>query len=181
MPSDAFFRSLRRGLYGARRYLFWLGNIRPRRMYRRRRPEDGVFTQDEKLFFRCKRGWVDGNAQVKPAHVHFPDQSVNREKYSKPGDVLLPDRSDKSNEWIYWGVASTTIADIPEPIETEGRVEYSFTAEHDPLDDNYGHTELRVYKDGNRESNKKKINNQIKKKYRTILALSTHVIIRPLA
>lgn len=150
------------------------------RMYRNDRPIDTTFGRAEQLFFRCKLDWIDDTQRIKPAKVHFPDQSVNREKYSRPTDVLLPDSSPRSKEWIVWGVAVIRVCDIPPASETSAGVSYAFTAEHDPDDDNYGHTELRVYKNGQRESNKKKINETIKKEYRTNLALRSAVTVQPL-
>lgn len=94
--------------------------------------------------------------------------------------MLLPDGSEHSHDWVYWGVARITVDDLPDGISTDGNVTYDFTVEHDPIVDNYGHAELRVYKGGRRESNSKKINQQVKKKYRTILALKTSVIVNPL-
>ena len=152
--------------------------MRPRRMFRRGRPADPLFTPGECLYFRCLSDWVNPNGHVKPANVRFPDQSVNRQKYSKAGDVLIPDDEPKSPEWIFWGVARLTVGEIPGDILTSGGVMYAFSVEHDPREDNYGHSELRVYKNGARERNSKKINEGVKKKYRTDLALRTRVVVK---
>ena len=72
------------------------------------------------------------------------------------------------------------ISDLPPDIASPGGVSFSFTAEHDPLEDNYSHSELRVYKNGIREQAKKKINSQVKKKYRTDMAFRTRLVVRPL-
>jgi len=157
--------------------VLWLGNCRPPRMLQRGREVDAELPAHEKLYMRCRREWVEDKT-IKPAYIHFPDQSVNRDKYSKPADVLLPDSVDSdSHEWIYWGVAGFFVGDIPENMRTGGDVEYRFTAEHDPYEDNYAHTELRVYKNQVRERYKKKINTSVKKKYRTELAKHTWLIV----
>ena len=83
-------------------------------------------------------------------------------------------------EWILWGVAAFCAGDLPPKTQTTGDVKYEFTVEHDPLDDNYGHSELRVYKDGKREKDTKKINTGVKKEYRTKLAFRTRIVVRPL-
>jgi hypothetical protein len=149
-------------------------------MYRDGRPVDDEFQQSELLFFRCKHDEVLATDQIKPSAVHFPDQSVNREKYSRHRDVLLPDGSPKSEAWILWGVARVYVRDIPTEMKSSGSISYQFTVEHDPQEENYAHSELRVYKNGQREKDKKKINEQIKKAYRTKLALSARVITKPL-
>jgi len=149
-------------------------------MYRAGRPIDPDFLVSEKLFFRCMLDWIDERGRIKPAGIHFPDQSVNREKYSRCTDVLLPDGSQRSKAWVLWGVVVIRVEDLPPETRSAGDIAYRFTVEHDPLEDNYGHSELRVYKDGQRESNKKKIGSLVKKEYRTKLALRTRVIVQPL-
>jgi len=149
-------------------------------MYRNGRPIDSEFHQSERLFFRCKLDAVFEADQLKPASVRFPDQSVNREKYGRCRDVLLPDESPKSKNWILWGVARIHVRDIPTEAKSSGGVAYQFAVEHDPQEDNYAHSELRVYKNGQREQGGKRINQQIKKEFRTRLALSARVIVKPL-
>jgi hypothetical protein len=124
--------------------------------------------------------WIENENQIKPANIHFPDQSVNRERFSRPKDVLLPDGSERSKSWILCGVASFRVADLPGDMQSPGGVSFRFTVEHDPNEDNYSHSELRVYKNGQRERDKRRINDTIKKAYRTKLALSTRVIVTPL-
>ena len=69
------------------------------------------------------------------------------------------------------------VGDLPPEMQTSGKIAYSFAAEHDPLENNYGHSELRVYKDGQRAQ--KTINSKIKKKYRMKLAFQCRVIVQP--
>jgi len=79
------------------------------------RPLDNPIPQEELLYFRCQKDWIlDARDSLKPAKIPFPDQSVNRKKYSKPKDVLLPDDNDeKSVNYIYWGVAIIATKQIP--------------------------------------------------------------------
>ena len=173
---DALCRAYRKSVYVVRWHLFWRGNYRPDRMFRRGRPTDAYLQPSEFLFFRCVHDNVDKNGQVSPAGIRFPNQSVNRSKYSAPADVLVPDQTERSAEWLYCGVAQFLVNHLPGPMHTDER-SYKFTAEHDPLEDNYGHTELRVYKDDVRVS--KVSSTTIKKRYRTELALRTRVVIPP--
>lgn len=178
----------------ARRALYWMVSTliwrapRPRAMMRRGRPLDAQFSPAELLFFRCTLDGAetvtlpDGTShrRVRPAHIHFPDQSVNREKYSRPWYVLLPNADQGSRDWIHWGVARVAVAALPPPQQSPGNVQYAFTVEHDPMEDNFGHCELRAYKDGQREKNKNKINATVKKTYRQLLSERTRVILEPL-
>lgn len=165
--------------YWSARILLWGGDWRPRRMYRNERDVDLKFLDREKLFIRCKRDWLDPNNRVKAANIHFPDQSVNREKYSESYDVLLPNADTKDPGLIYWGVAVFTVCDIPPSDSTSGGTKFTFTVEHDPDSDNFGHSEMRVYKNGNREQSKNKISAEVKKAYRAKLAMKTGLVIEP--
>lgn len=180
MVRCALQRLYRRSLYLIYKFGCWRGRPRPSRLYQRGRPVDSDMPPTERLYFRCMRDWLDDNDSVRPAQIQFPDQSVNRERYSRPRDVLLPDGALVSRNWILWGVSMVQISDLPPDIASPGGVSFSFTAEHDPLEDNYSHSELRVYKNGIREQAKKKINSQVKKKYRTDMAFRTRLVVRPL-
>lgn len=177
--SQLFSHQWRYFVYWANCTLLWRGNYRPARMFTRGRPLDPEFASEEWLYFRCMAEWIECG-RIKPANVHFPDQSVNRQKYSRPRDVLLPDDSEESCNWLLWGVVGIQVRDLPPEMRTGGGIPYSFPVEHDPLPNNYSHSELRVFKNGVRETSKGKINNQIKKEYRTRLALRTSVIVSPL-
>lgn len=166
--------------YFLNRWLLWGGRVRPGRMYAKGRPLDPEFLGTEQLYSRCKLDWIDENGHLKPTYVRIPDQSVNREKYSQCKDVLLPDGSPQSRAWLLWGVASVRVEDLPPQSQSAGGVTFQVTVEHDPLDDNYGHCELRVYKDGHRECDSKKVNSKVKKEYQVKLARRTRVIVRPL-
>jgi hypothetical protein len=157
-------------------------------MLRNGRPGDPVFASDELLYFRCRLDGTetftaaDGtpNRRVRPANIHFPDQSVNRQKYSRAWYVLLPNAEAGSKDWICWGIVRVSVSALPPAQQTAGDVHYAFTVEHDPLDDNFGHAELCVYKNGQREKNKKKINAVVKKTYRQLLSEKTRIILEPL-
>src|SRR5687767_14248952 len=112
MSGLAWSHRYRQICYVLKRFLLWGGKLRPTRMYRRQRPIDPLLPPHERLFMRCPREWVDAD-RIKPAYIHFPDQSVNRAKYSRPQDVLLPDGTAQSKDWLFWGVAAFQVADVP--------------------------------------------------------------------
>lgn len=175
----------RRALWYWSMRLVWLGSMRPNRMKRRGRLEDQNFLSAEKLYMRFKSDWLDENDHILPACIHFPDQSVNRDKCSEAYDVLLPNNESRAIDMVFWGVASVTVDDVPKSdgtnVESKAKnkaAQLRFTVEHDPLEDNYGHTELRVYKNGSR-TRKSNVAELAKKAYRTKLAGKTAVVIRP--
>ena len=134
---------------------------RPDRMFRRGRPVDDNFDLSEELYYRCQAQHVDGQWLL-PGAIRFPNFSVNRSKYSEPGDVLIPSYQD-------WGIATFVVKDLPEPESTDKRTEYEWRVVHDPLEDNYAHSEVRTFKNDVYSENIK-VPATIKKKFRQILS-----------
>ena len=141
------------------------------------------FTPEERLYRRCPISELDpaDPERLFPDTISFyPDWSVNRGKFSEPEDVLYP-------EYLGWGVAAFQIKDIPEPYETEGKITYRWDAQHQPLEENYSHTEIWTYKDGTHLANPKteadpkppKLSNTVKKYFRTVLSERARVICAP--
>ena len=170
----------RRAAYRLKKSLLWRGQHRPARMFRNSRPVDPGFATTERLFLRCTRDMIDENGRMKVSAVAFPNQSVNRGKYSRPSDVLLPELRPGAGDWILWGVVEFAVMDIPETIESTGGVATTFGVEHEPTNDNYSHSELSASKGGKRQHRSKAINIEVKKEYRTRLAQETRLIIRAL-
>lgn len=135
----------------------------PARLYRNGRSVDSVFAPEERLYLRFPRESYDHiNCGLLPSAIRSPvDQSVNRGKYSDPADVLLP-------HWPDWGIALLEVRDVPK--ELQSTITYRIRVEHDPLEDNYAHTEIRAYK-GDPEARIMKIRStQVKKEFRTRLS-----------
>lgn len=144
-------------------------------MRRLSRPAVKCFEPTERLFLRVTASNVkDGS--ILPSGVRFPNQSVNRERFSKPTDVILPD--GKSFEWLLLGVAAFVSDDIPRPIPDGDGSLYEFTVEHDPEEANYSHSELRAYKNGER---KNKGSRKVEKVYRAALAKKLSLVVPPVA
>jgi hypothetical protein len=110
---------------------------RPDRMRRNGRPVDHSFQSGEKLFRRYAADHlIDG--QFSPVGLSFGTApSVNREKYSEPGDVLF----DEANQYENWGVWSVTVGDLPTAFP-EVNATFSFFPMHVPMEDNYAHSEI---------------------------------------
>ena len=149
----------------------------PERMRRNGRPVDPNFPDDEPLYMRCKAEFIQGN-RLSPLVIqgtgfpHMPDQSVNRGKYSEPGDVLIP-------SWPGWGIAGFQVADVtfkismPDPDNRS----YRFQVLHTPEEENYAHSEIGAF---NGESNTRvnDIPKTIRKEFRTTLH-QRGVVIQP--
>jgi hypothetical protein len=67
----------------------------------------------------------------------FPKQSVNREKYSDPADVLF----SATDEFEGWGVLYFRVQDIPVAFPPDRR-QYTFFPKHVPEDEMYPHSEV---------------------------------------
>lgn len=173
--------SRRRIAYWLRRTCCWVGKDRPGRMWRRGRAVDPEFAPEEFLYVRCRKCHVTNTRLTDVAAIRFPDQSVNRQKYSKPQDVLAPEpANENSKEWIYWGVAGFSVDSVPSSIVDDDRVICDFNVEHDPLEYNYAHSEIRVYVKGERVREKKRINRVRRKRFRLAIMDKAVVVLEPL-
>ena len=115
----------------------------PERLLQQGRAIDPEFAPGESLYLRYSPQ-IEATEDL-PASamaIRFPDFSVNRGKYSEPEDVLIPN-------WPDFGIAAFRVRDVPTSVSGRGIV-YEFKVEHDPLELNYAHSEVRTYKDGKR-------------------------------
>lgn len=142
----------------------------PERLLRQGRIVDRQFDSSERLYHRCQLRHIDSE-RLLPEAIRFPNFSVNRSKYSEPEDVLLPNYQD-------WGIAAFEVIDIPESQSTDTNTEYSWRVEHDPLDENYAHSEVRTFKNSVYTENLK-VPTTIKKEFRQILSDRARVIHKP--
>jgi len=101
---------------------------------------DPGFAEGELLFRRYKKEHYQGG-QLLAAAFKFPSQSFNRQKYSKPEDVLHPDCC-KGADLRDWGVLECSSTDLPTPIPGTDNRTFHFSAEHVPQECCYAHTVL---------------------------------------
>ena len=173
-------------VYWTKRILFWLGSDRPWRMYSRGRSADAEFSPSEILYFRFTARNLDDTGGLRLAAIRFPTQSVNRQKYSKPFDVLAPeprklDGVGRSKEWLYYGVAAFPAGCVPAFLEDSGsQVICDFRVEHDPLEYNYAHAEIRAFVEGKRLLEKKGVSRSDRKKFRMKIFEQVTVLVKPL-
>ncbi|MEX2213625.1 MAG: hypothetical protein WD768_05830 [Phycisphaeraceae bacterium] len=116
---------------------------------------------------------------VQPPGIEFPAMSVNRGKYSEPGDVRLANWRDEN--WERWGVAQFMVGDVSsEPTEEiAAKLQHCWTwsVAHVPEEENFAHSEVRTSKDG--EYRAAKPPDVVKKWFRMELSKRTRVIIEP--
>jgi hypothetical protein len=108
----------------------------PDRLKRNGRPEDQEFLPPELLFRRYRREDYLGN-QFSSLGFAFPKQSVNREKYSVPADVLF----SRTDEFEGWGVLRFRVQDLPAAFPPSNP-QYAFFPSHVPEDEMYPHSEI---------------------------------------
>lgn len=143
---------------------------RPKRMFRQDRPVDSEFSPTEDLYHRClARHVVD--KRLLPEAIRFPNFSVNRSKYSEPEDVLIP-------QYSQWGVATFQVKDLPPQRSTDTNTTYTWQVVHDPLEENYAHSEVRTYKNGH-YSETLDVPKTIKKEFRQVLSDKARIIKLP--
>jgi len=133
------------------------------------------------LYMRVRKCHVEGRRLTDVSAIRFPDQSVNRSKYGKGSDVLIPDPDrEKSSRWIHLGVLEFPVKAVPACLTANDHVVCDFRVEHDPVEHNYGHSEIRVYRDGRRVRDKKGIGKAHRKRYRLAIMEEARVHIEPL-
>lgn len=134
-------------------------------MYRSGRGVDDIFDPFEHLYHRCSKQYLDGN-RVLPAGIRYANMSVNRQKYSEPEDVIFG--------YPGFGIIRFIVKMIPAYLKSDGGMTWEFRPAHVPEEDNYAHSEIHAYKDGNRVT-KPQPPELIKKKYRQIM--SDHAVV----
>lgn len=151
------------------------------RMSRRDRPIDPNFQATEFLYRRCAIKDIDPqhSNRLYPDQIAFyPNWSLNREKYSQWDDVLYPDYTDH-------GVVRFRVEDVPSELSSDGGILYQWELRHQPLEDNYSHSEVWSFKAKvhipNEGNPNVKLPSIIKKKFRQLLSERAEVINAPAA
>jgi len=130
---------------------------------------------------RVRKCHVEDRRLTDVSAIRFPDQSVNRSKYGEASDVLIPEPGrEKSSRWIHLGVLGFPVECVPACLTANDQVVCDFRVEHDPLDHNYPHSEIRVYRDERRVRDKKGIGKAHRKRYRLAIMEKARVLIEPL-
>ncbi|HUG94013.1 MAG TPA: hypothetical protein VML55_24495 [Planctomycetaceae bacterium] len=115
----------------------------PREMMASGRPEDQSFDDEELLYRRFAPDLLDGD-EIAIAAVELPDMSIIREKYGRPQWLLLDE------DYADWGVLAFHVRDIPpnRAVWHEGVVAYVLEPRHVPYRNNYPHSEVWAYREG---------------------------------
>jgi hypothetical protein len=113
-------------------------------MYRKGRPVVNDFDPGEWFYYRVQRDWIQPDGTVSAFHIQpCPQTSTNRQRYSQCWHVLYP-----REKFAQWAVFKLQAELLPSTVQADaiGATVYSVRTEHDPMDDNYGHCETRVYR-----------------------------------
>lgn len=150
------------------------------RMSRRGRPIDPHFEPSEFLYRRCAIKDIDPqySDRLYPDQIAFyPNWSVNRGKHSEWDDVLYP-------AYANYGVARFSVGDVPVELISESGVCFHWRLNHRPLEENYSHSEVWSFKEGNHIPNNEnpnaKLPSLIKKKFRQLLCERAEIIKSPM-
>jgi len=112
-------------------------------MIRNGRPPVDLFHGNEHLYLRYGRqNWVDG--QLDLTGIKLDKTSVNRGSFSEPEDVLY----SVANKYEHMGVVRFSVGEIPSPVSKPPAPASVFWPVHDPLEENYSHSEIWSKKDG---------------------------------
>lgn len=140
---------------------------------------DPHFHPGEYLFRRVPDWiWDDPTDRPGPEAIELPDMSVGRSRYGHAEWV----RYDVINNRHYekWGVLGVQVQDIPPKYWDLGVYKYTFQSCHDPLENDYPHTEIRVSNNGVRIELLKDLPEDIHLKWRLALLDVVEAIIKPM-
>jgi hypothetical protein len=143
------FRFRRWAAYWAKRVVLWGLRDRPRRMRQRGRLADNPVGLSEVLYRRISRQHLSSqDGRLTDAALPFPDQSVNRSKFSTASDALIPDPSCRDRgRWLSMGVAEIPASAVSHSVDARSG-QCNILVEHVPLEWNYAHSEIHLYVDG---------------------------------
>lgn len=130
------------------------------------------FELDELLFRRSPPKFIS-QGRIEIDSIPLPDMSVNRSKFSEPGDLLICD------DFIGWAVIGFTVGSIPPSILDQGVFEYTFRPIHKPVRNNYSHSEVQVFLDGKHIGEKSRIPPEVHLRFRRRLAADARIMISP--
>jgi hypothetical protein len=143
-----------------------MNNALPPEMLANGRNPDPTFEPNEELYIRFDQ--MDGKA-VSPICIKCP-QSSNRSKYSQPEWVLLCDYP----KFVNFGYGSIQVCEIPPELTSDGNIVFAFKPTHAPLDDNYSHTDIEAFKEG--QCVKRLNNKKLVARFRILLSQKIQII-----
>lgn len=150
----------------------------PASMHRNGRPADPHFAPEEQLFMRIPPGSTDEYGALATA-FRFPEQSVNREKYSgSPEWVLLPRSRHGMCGILAFAVKDVRLCLPPRDEDADG-MRFDFRVEHTPMEDNYPHSDVRAYREDDPDTLARKVRSQVKQRFRMLLSERSRIVRRP--
>jgi hypothetical protein len=157
----------------------WLTSVRfgvtPARMVQAGRGADHGFLPRHRLYRRCKSDEVIED-RLSPPSIKLENLSTNWSKYSKSFDVIF--------DYPGYGIGRLFVRDLPGNLPVSHPpgtpiMAHAFRPQHVPLPDNYAHSEIWVYRAGQRLN--RVTSSVVKKEFRQIISDRSYVILQPTA
>ncbi len=138
---------------------------------------DPHFRSFHRLFYRCQKEDIEGQRLLGPRIKSF-DVSVNWSKYGTPWDVIFG--------FPNLGIAQILVrqirVDLPTDRSTRQREPikpHEYNAVHMPEHDNYAHSEIAVFKDGQRVTRTRDVGERAKKEFRQLISDKSFIVLQP--
>lgn len=112
--------------------------------------------------------------RVNPNSIRCVDQSVNWSKYSFPLDVILQHPTNGIARLFAFHLPAILPKELSQP-KHEKR--YEFCLGHFPLDENYSHSQIIVFKDNSHAARASKVSETAKKEFRTLISDRSFIIL----
>jgi len=144
---------------------------RPQEMYSGDRQPVQEFDSDELFYYRVDPEFIQPDGSVLPVHVHCPNLSCNRSKFSQTWYVLFP-----LDKFGLWAVFQFDFNEVDKKIKGDGQdaTVYDVVMIHCPLVDNYAHCEVRILRNG-KAMKEAQINRTAKGKFKLSMSRCLHI------
>ena len=145
-------------------------------MWRSGREPDQSFRPPHFLYHRCKKEDFEGDVLL-PPRIRIDRRSVIWSKFSKAWDVIF----DHPRQGIIRFIVGKLPRELPKEVPPVGNrnapAVHCFFAFHDPLDDNYSHSEIRCSRGGTEIP---KVGSAIiKKEFQAMMSQQAFLLLRP--
>lgn len=183
----------RKAVYSFAKWFLWFGKTQPSAMRRAGRPSRDVEINVELLFGRILNQFIGEDGKLNPDKFppNIVDLSMNRSgEGGKWWFVIIPDPpkkndpefNERNNQRPCYGVFELKASEIPAPYHHNGDI-YTFKPIHAPLDHNYQHCEIAVFKNDairlEEHHVKQKSMKKLRSHYRVVMARGAFIKLLP--
>jgi len=147
-------------------------------MCRNEREIDNTFHPEEYLFRRVPtKIWDTPDPMPEADAIELPDISVGRSRYGHPEWTRLDPENDRY--FKSWGIIGVKVGLIPPSYQPEGGPAFAYTPSHQPLEQDYPHTEIQAFQGELQLSTKESVPEELHLEWRGLLLSQMEALLQP--